>query len=81
MHHREQEFVRRIKRKIMEKPQIDEEEQGESFFYLIFSSKIDHNTFQEVRIFLGDFQNIFLTEISLIFAKQNQVFLSVEGDF
>ena len=80
MHLREQEFVRRIKRKTMEKPQIDEEEKRESFFYLIFSSKIDHNTFQEVRIFLGDFQNIFLTEISLIFEK-NQVFLSVEGDF
>ena len=32
MHLREQEFVRRIKRKTMEKPQIDEEEKGESFF-------------------------------------------------
>ena len=32
MHHREQKFVRKIKRKTMGKPQIDEEEKGESFF-------------------------------------------------
>ena len=36
MHHREQEFVRRIKRKTMEKPQIDEEEKGELFFFNFF---------------------------------------------
>ena len=33
---REQEFVEKIKRKTMEKPQIDEEEKRELFFFLIF---------------------------------------------